>query len=143
MAATVISVLMVGGLESFLHIPGLEAQKLGLFNISMIEKAKKYLLEHNVLWINPREQEQYRHVENFSTTSFSLTYNVDISNMSSTGATAFLHHLGDYVLENRTYLHTINYYLLRIDNQEAGIACIQRLADGRQRLQIRIEGFRL
>jgi len=106
----------------------------------MIEKAKKYLLEHNILWINPEEQEQYKHIDNFSIDTLYLTYNTNIS-IYSTNVTNFLSHLGGYSLVNHTRLYTVEYYTLRINNQGVGLLLIQRLQDGRQRIRIKIERF--
>jgi len=82
----------------------------------MIEKAKKYLLEHNVLWINPEEREKYLGIDHFYIPGHFLVFNVANSNLR-----AFLSNLGDYHLENDTSLQHGYACDIRIENKLIGI----------------------
>jgi len=82
----------------------------------MIEKAKKYLLEHNVLWINPEEQNDFQSVDYFYTTNFWLVCSLERSKIY-----AFMNSLGTFQSIFAYTAGDTNYYSIRIDNKLIGL----------------------
>jgi len=99
----------------------------------MIEKAKKYLLEHNVLWINPEEHAEYQEIECFSTNPSCLTYNIRYNSTQD-----LLDHLGAYTQVSNCKAG-INCLTVRLNNGYIGVLVINYVTGSKQ---LKIQSFR-